>query len=156
AGLRARLEQLQADLDAAADADAIREHQRLQQLDSTANELVAAATEGSERRRREEAALGLALSNAGVSVDRATDYIGSRHHGIGRVPRTRLREAERELNRAHDLRDSQPDEALRAANRARSLAEDAYKSARGDFGDYDRRHGRGRGGAWRGAGGLIA
>jgi len=156
AGLRARLDRLQGDLDAPPDADAIREHQRLQQLDSTANELVAAATEGAERRRREEAALRLALNNAGVSVDRATDYIGSRRHGIGRVPRTRLREAERELNRAHDLRDSQPDEALRAANRARQLAEDAYSAARGDFGDFDRQHGGGLGGEWGSAGELIA
>ncbi|MPZ98645.1 MAG: hypothetical protein GEU80_04750 [Dehalococcoidia bacterium] len=164
--LRARLDKLDARMSAAPPGDdLVREYRQLQQVDSAANALLAAATEGAESRNREETAVRLAIRSAETQVNRAEAFLESRRHGIGRVPRTRITDAERELDRARDLATEQPQEALAAATRAGELADDAYEMARQEFGAYDERHGGGRvvtrggtlpgGGGW-GGGGMLA
>jgi hypothetical protein len=133
------------------DRDVVAEYRRLQQADSEANALVAAATEGLERRRREETALRHALRSAEQRVDRAAAFIESRRSGVGRVPRTRLHEAERELDRAHEYAELDTAAALQAANRASELAELAYELARDEFGEHDRR----AGGVWGDPGAMM-
>lgn len=166
--LLARLTSVEA-LDAAASEapDVLAEYHRLQEADTAANELVAAASEGLERRRREEAALEHALHNAELELEQASSFISGRHHGVGRVPRTRLTEARRQLERARALRVREPSGALAAANRATQLAVQAYELAEEEFAEYDRRQGGGRviiggypggiggGGRWGGDAGSI-
>ncbi len=123
--------------------DALVEYQRLQEADEAANEVLAAATEGVEQRRREEAALRHALHSAELEVDRAESYIAGRRHGVGRVPRTRLTEARRALEDAHARSAEDPPGALKAAQRARQLATQASDAARREFDDYDERFGGG-------------
>jgi hypothetical protein len=151
--LHTRLSAVEASLQSHGDRehDVIAEYRRLQEVDSAANALVAAATEGAQRREREVTALRHALRNAETRVDRAAAFIEGRRAGVGRVPRTRLREAEHQLDRAHQLVDADPPAALEAANRANELAEQAYELARDEFGDYDRR----AGGVWGDPGAML-
>ncbi|MDA0301255.1 MAG: hypothetical protein O2822_01900, partial [Chloroflexi bacterium] len=72
AAVRTRLSALRAALDAAGatSLDVIAEYRRLQEADTTANDIVAASSAGVERRQREDAALRLALRTAEMRIER--------------------------------------------------------------------------------------
>ena len=84
------------------------------------------------------AAVDASIVAAHAEVDRAADFIGTRRGGVRRTARTRLAEAERLLEQAEALRDSEPKRALEAARRADKLAGEAYTSASMDFARWDR------------------
>jgi uncharacterized membrane protein YgcG len=116
-----------------------------------ANELLAAAREDAEQRAKFAAAVDASLTTAAATVDRVADYIAARRGGVGRMARTRLSEAERQLETARALRERDPDGALQAARRAEALAGQAYSAAGSDF-DRWNQGGPGWGGR-RGGGG---
>jgi len=79
------------------------------------------------------AALQASLASARADVDRAADFIATRRSGVGRRARTRLAEAERSLETALGLRDSDPNAAMDHARQAERMAEEAYSLAAADF-----------------------
>jgi hypothetical protein len=113
-----------------------------------ADELLAAARQDAEQRARFAAAVDASLATAAATVDRAADYIATRRGGVGRTPRTRLSEAERQLEAARALRDRDPNAALQAARRAEQLADEAYSEAGTDFDRWNQ-----GGPGWGGRGG---
>lgn len=114
-------------------ADLISAYRLAREAEADAEEALAAIRAGEERLRRQQAAVDAELRAAGLALDRAADFIGTRRHGMLRRSRTRLSEAERMLSEAHSLRDADPAAAVEAARRAAVLAEDAYRLARAEF-----------------------
>ena len=113
-----------------------------------ADELLAAARQDAEGRAKFAAAVDASLTTAAATVDRSADYIAARRGGVGRTARTRLSEAERQLETARSLRDRDPNAALEAARRAQQLADEAYSAAGNDFDAWNQ-----GGPGWGGRGG---
>ncbi len=103
-----------------------------------ATELLATVRSDVAQQARFIAAVDASIVAAHAEVDRAADFIGTRRGGVKRTARTRLAEAERLLEQAEALRDSEPKRALEAARRADKLAGEAYTSASMDFARWDR------------------
>ncbi|HWR84912.1 MAG TPA: TPM domain-containing protein, partial [Rhodoglobus sp.] len=76
--------------------------------------------------------LDATLSTARSQVTGAAEYIATRRGGIGDAARTRLAEAERQLEQAHRLAGSDPVTALAAASQALTLAGRAQELARSE------------------------
>ena len=121
------------------------------QANATADSIVAAIKEEAARVARRQAVLDGAIRSAAMAVARATDFVETRRGGVGREARTRLVEAQRQLDQATAGQSSDPDGALKAAQRAQSLANDAYLIASQDFTNFDQQGPPGGGGANLGA-----
>jgi len=93
--------------------------------------------EGEERRAKAFAAADAAVMAAAQAVDRASDYIAARRHGVGRIPRTRLADAQAALDQARNLRDTDPATSLSQAQKALAQADEAYRLASDEFGETD-------------------
>jgi hypothetical protein len=106
------------------------------QANSIADEILATAKQEDERRAQQTRLLEAQLRQAQMSYDRAADYLAPRRRGVGTTARTRLAEAERHLERAHELAQEDPRAAMGEAQRAQQLAEDAYNSAHDDIDSY--------------------
>lgn len=119
--------------------DLVLAYRLAREAESEAEQVVARVQEGEQRRAKERAAVDSGIRAAELALDRASDFIAARRHGIGRRPRTALSEAEAALDEARRLRDSDPAGALRAAKRATQLADEAYTRARNDFTTVDQR-----------------
>ncbi|HEX6140088.1 MAG TPA: TPM domain-containing protein [Candidatus Limnocylindria bacterium] len=118
--------------------DVVLAHRLATEAEAGGDRVVAAVREGQERRTKELAAFDAQLRGAAESLDRASDFIAARRHGVGRRPRTRLSEAESALSRARSLRDGDPAAAAEEARRASALADDAYRLASEEFDEVDR------------------
>jgi len=121
------------------------------QANATADSIVAAVREEAARVARRQAVLDGAIRSAAMAVARATDFVETRRGGVGREARTRITEAQRQLDLATTSQSSNPDAALQAAQRAQSLANDAYLIASQDFTNFDHQGPPGGGGANLGA-----
>jgi uncharacterized membrane protein YgcG len=86
---------------------------------------------------RRHAAATSTIQTASAEVDRAAMFIASRRRGVGEVARTRLAEATRHLAIANELIATDVTTAQTEAQRALSLAQDAYRQAQDDFSDWD-------------------
>jgi hypothetical protein len=113
-----------------------------------ADNLLAGARQDAEQRARFVAALDSTIASARAHIDRAEDFVVGRRGGIGRTARTRLAEAQRQLEEAVALRGTDPRQAMEAAQRAERLADEAYQSAGSDFDSWNR-----GGPSWGGQGG---
>ncbi|MGI8930483.1 MAG: TPM domain-containing protein [Candidatus Limnocylindria bacterium] len=113
--------------------DVIKAYRLAREAEAAADAVLATVQAGEEARARAIAALDVELQAATLSVDRAEDFVGGRHHGVGRQPRTRLSEARLSLERALALRDRDLPAASEAAKRARTLADQAYEDASSQF-----------------------
>lgn len=105
-----------------------------QEANAAADAVLASVREAQARRQREEAAFSATLSRADTAYRQASDYVESRRTAMGREPRTRLAEAERRLEAARSLADTDLDRAAAEARAAEKLAGDAMNSAQRDFG----------------------
>ena len=112
---------------------------RIAAAESIADELVAGVREAEEAVRRHAAMLEGAIASARAKVEIARDYVATRRHGVGSTARVRAAEAERHLEAAMTLRDSDPQAALGEARRAEQLAEEARQLASRDFDGWDQR-----------------
>jgi hypothetical protein len=92
-----------------------------------------------ERDRAARETLAHTMVSAQARLTSASDYVRARRGGIQAEARTRLGEAERNLEEAESLRLSDPSGALNRANQAIRLAEDAQRMASGDVDDFARR-----------------
>ena len=102
-----------------------------------ADEVLLAVREEIATRQRALVAAESSVRTATVAVDRAADFIASRRRGVGRRARTRLAEAERNLQTAAALQPTDPGGALTTARTAERLANEAYQLAAEDFNDWD-------------------
>ena len=110
-----------------------------------AAELEADVRADAEQAAKFAAAVSSSIHAAQAEVDRAADFVATRRTGVGRRARTRLAEAERLLEQALSLHETDPKTALARAQRADKLAGEAYTLASLDFARWD----AGRGGPTR-------
>ena len=103
---------------------------------AAADEALAAVRQDAEQQARYLEALDTSLASAQAEVEQVADYIAIRRGAVGRRARTRIAEAEAQLDHAFALRDTDPERALRAAQRAEEMAEEAYDLAGDDFGQW--------------------
>ncbi|WP_026533481.1 TPM domain-containing protein [Arthrobacter sp. H41] len=122
-----------------------------------------------EQSRRAKDSLHHALMAAQSRISGTEDYIRARRGGVGSEARTRLAEAERNLEYAIEIQGSDPVSALTHAQQAALLADQAAQLAEQDvsgfggrgmagYGGYGGRRGDGMGGALLGGillGGLL-
>ena len=113
--------------------DLVLAYQLAREAKATADAVLARVKAGEEQRARSLAAADAALGGAAQRIDQASDFISARHHGVGRIPRTRLADAQTALDRARSLRDSDPAGSLAAAQKAAAQADEAYRQAADDF-----------------------
>ena len=88
--------------------------------------------EADEQRRRAEALLDSLLGQVDSQIRATNQFIETRRGAVGPEARTRLSEAIRHLGNAHQLRPSDPVQALAAAQLAQQLATQAQTMARQD------------------------
>ncbi len=138
---------------AARDDDPLRAYEQARGAESAAVQAVALAHAAVERRERETTAARAALRTATAVYDRAADYLAVRRQGVGREARTRIQEAERHLDRARALLDTDPATAADEAREAERLAAEAYRLASRDFDSYDQYRGPFGRGPYGGGGG---
>ncbi|MHA6620598.1 TPM domain-containing protein [Pseudonocardia sp. DLS-67] len=96
---------------------------------------IADAREAAERERKAVAALAQAVITARSGVAAAEDFVGTRRGAVGAQARTRLAEAHRHLEQAGG---PDPVAALREAQHADALAQDALRLARRDVSQWSR------------------
>ena len=111
--------------------------ERATQANQAADAIIAGLREAEAQRVRRLQVAGAAVASARGHVDRATDYIPTRRHGVGREARTRAAEAALRLEEAERLADTDPEAAVTAAQRATRLADEAYRLAAAEFDSWD-------------------
>lgn len=89
-----------------------------------------------DRARSARETLTHTLVSAQASLTTASDYVWARRGGVGAQARTQLAEAERHLQIAQQLQESDPERALNEANQSIRLAEDAQRSATADVDQF--------------------
>ena len=109
---------------------------------ASAAKLLADLRSDAEQEARLAAALASSLLAAATEIDRAARFIGTRSAGMGRRARTRLAEAQRLLDQAEAVRETEPKAALDLAQKADRFAEEAYSLASMDFTRWDGGGGR--------------
>jgi len=113
--------------------DLVLAYRLAKEAEAAADAALGRIKEGEERRSKAEAAADAALTAATQGVDRANDFISARRHGVGRIPRTRLADAQRALTHAQSLRDPDPEASLAEAQKALAQADEAYRLASEEF-----------------------
>lgn len=121
------------------EADPLGTFQRAVAADTALDRAVAVAGErelaADQLRRR----LEQATAAAQAQVRAAADFIDTRRGGIEATARTRLAEAQRNLARAQQLSDTEPQSALDSAQRAADLATRALHAAQADVRNWQDR-----------------
>ncbi|QJY45832.1 TPM domain-containing protein [Pseudonocardia broussonetiae] len=102
----------------------------LDEAGAALDEAIAAARVEQDRRRRTAAVLEQTLLTARSAVDAAEDFVTTHRGAVDATARTRLAEAKRHLENARNGQD--PAEALREAQQADSLAQEALRLAQSD------------------------
>ncbi|GAA4553003.1 TPM domain-containing protein [Pseudonocardia xishanensis] len=116
----------------------------LEEASVALDQAIADAREAAERARRAAAALDQALIPARAAVSAAADFVATRRGAVGTQARTRLAEAQRHLAAATAGGD--PVVALREAQQAEAMANQALDLARSDVNQWSGGGGGGRGG----------
>jgi hypothetical protein len=105
---------------------------RLDEAGTALDGALADAQEAREAGERAAAQLDRTLLAARSGIAAAADFISTRRGAVGSDARTRLAEAQRRLDTAVGLARSAPVDALREAQQADALAQDALRLARDD------------------------
>lgn len=118
------------------------------------DELLTGIRDQQQQALRAQAALQQALSGAQATIATAKDFIAARRGGVGSEARTRLSEAQRNLDYAASIADSDPSNALAYAQQAQSLAKQSIQYAQNDVDSFGGGggYGGGRGGGSMGGG----
>jgi len=116
----------------------------LEEANAALDQAIADAREAAERTRRAAAALDQALIPARAAVSAAADFVSTRRGAVGTQARTRLAEAQRHLAAATAGGD--PVVALREAQQAEAMANQALDLARSDVSRWSGGGGGGGGG----------
>lgn len=126
---------------------------RLEQVDAEIDAAIQGARDAAEQAARAEAQLSRSLFAARAQVRAAEDYLVARRGAVGSEARTRLAEAGRLLVEAEATAPSNPAAALATAQRAEQLARTALSLAEQDVGGFGGAMGGGFGGQMGGTGG---
>ncbi|HJB63907.1 MAG TPA: TPM domain-containing protein [Candidatus Microbacterium pullistercoris] len=110
--------------------------QELDRANEQMDAAIGSAREAAEARRRLEQQLDQAIRQATGQLSSADTLVRTLRGGVGSSARARLAQARTLLDRAHDLRSTDPDSALRDARRARDIAHQAASAARADVRRY--------------------
>jgi uncharacterized membrane protein YgcG len=102
-----------------------------------ADAALVATREAALERSRLLAAVDATIATAQSDIDQVARFVATRRSAVGRAARTRLAEAERQLQASVVQRDTDPEAAIAIARRAEQLAEEAYSLASRDFTDWD-------------------
>lgn len=113
-------------------ADPLGTFTRLTKADAELDQLLAGVHEQQEAAERLARALEQALFTAQSRVKAVSDFIETRRGSIGPEARTRLAEAQRQLQAAESKRSDNPNEAVAHANGASTLAAQAQGLANDD------------------------
>ncbi|NVM97538.1 TPM domain-containing protein [Arthrobacter sp. SDTb3-6] len=114
------------------------------------DELLTGIRDQQQQALRAQASLQQTIAAAQAHISAAQDFIAARRGGVGTEARTRLSEAQRNLEYAMAIADKDPANALTYAQQAQSLAQQAIQYAQQDV---DRFGGGGFGGGYGGRGG---
>ena len=107
-----------------------------------------------EQIRRAQASLQQSIMSAQAQISATSDYITARRGGVGTEARTRLAEAQRNLDYALSISRTDPVTALQYAQQAHTLAAQAAQLAQSDVDSFGyANQGYGRGGMFGGGGG---
>jgi uncharacterized membrane protein YgcG/tetratricopeptide (TPR) repeat protein len=136
--------------------DPIAAIRRIQEADGSLDRALADVRDQRQRAQRARASLDQAVLAARSEIAATQDFITTRRGAVGSEARTRLAEAQRHLDQAVELSESDPESALARAQQADALAEQAGQLARADVGAYSTPGGGGVfGGGGGGLGGAI-
>jgi hypothetical protein len=116
---------------------------RLEEADAALEQSLQTARDEQTRARRAAEALDQALLTARAAVAAGGDFISTRRGAVGSTARTRLAEAERHLAAAERQAGSDPTAALRAAQTADRLAQQALAEAEADVQRWSQQTGYG-------------
>ncbi len=113
-------------------ADPLGSFAKLSKADADLDRLLSTVAEEQATAERLNRSLDQALFTAQARVRGVSDYIDTRRGSIGAEARTRLSEAERHLQAAHDRKSANVAEAIAYANAASTLAANAQSLANAD------------------------
>jgi hypothetical protein len=105
---------------------------QLEEADIALEQALAVARDAEQRARRAAASLDQALLTARSGIAAAGDFISTRRGAVGPEARTRLAEAQRHLDLALAQGRTDPVGALREAQQADALAQQALQRAQAD------------------------
>jgi chromosome segregation ATPase len=117
---------------ASGSADPLGAFTRLTKADAELDRLLATVAEEQAAAERLNRAFEQASFTAQSRIHAVSDYIDTRRGSIGPEARTRLAEASRPLQAAHDRRETDINEAITRANTAATLADQAQSLANDD------------------------
>lgn len=126
---------------------------RLEQVDAEIDAAIQGARDAAEQEARARAQLDRSLAAARAQVHAAEDYLVTRRGAVGAEARTRLAEAGRLLVQAETTAPSDPAGALAIAQRADQLARSAMSLAQQDVGGFGGSMGGSMGGGFGGGSG---
>ncbi|WP_157631933.1 coiled-coil domain-containing protein [Catelliglobosispora koreensis] len=135
----ARAEQTIADIRtelAAPKSDPVSALRRVETVAGDLNATLGGIRDAAARAQQARTVLDQAMFSARSAIDSLTDFITTRRGAIGSQARTRLMEAQRQLDQASALAASDPVAALSSAQRASELAERATEAARNDLNQW--------------------
>ncbi|WP_427171662.1 TPM domain-containing protein [Arthrobacter sp. 92] len=154
AGVEAALAQVKAEIQAGK-IDPIATLARVEGAHQSLDQSLTGIRDQQEQARRAQASLQQTVMSAQAQISATSDYITARRGGVGPEARTRLAEAQRNLDYALSISRNDPVTALTYAQQAHALAAQAAQLAQGDvdqFGGFANQ-GYGRGGMFGGGGG---
>ncbi len=159
ADAKAAAEEALRNAQATKDTDPLGSFSKVIEADAKLDAVLAEAQEAKQQADRARARLAQDLTAAQSQVTAAADFISTRRGAVGAEARTRLSEAQRYLQAAQQLADSDPSQALQHAQAATQLASRALWSAQADVNRYhdDQRPPSGgtRGGGGNAAGAIL-
>lgn len=129
--------------------------QQVETAHTNLDQLLSGIRDQQQQAQRAQASLQQAIMNAQAQISSAQDYIAARRGGVGAEARTRIAEAQRNLDYALSIQRSDPVSALTYANQAITLAQQATQLAQSDvdgFGLANSGYGGGYGNRGEGGG----
>ncbi|MEV7131605.1 TPM domain-containing protein [Arthrobacter sp. NPDC093128] len=155
AGVEAALAQVKTEIQGGK-IDPIATLERVETVHQALDQSLSGIRDQQEQARRAQASLQQTIMSAQAQISATSDYITARRGGVGTEARTRLAEAQRNLDYALSISRNDPVTALTYAQQAHALAAQAAQLAQGDvdsFGYANQGYGRGGGGMFGGGGG---
>lgn len=153
AGVEAALAQVKAEIQGGK-IDPIATLERVETAHQALDQSLSGIRDQQEQARRAQASLQQTIMSAQAQISATSDYITARRGGVGTEARTRLAEAQRNLDYALSISRNDPVTALTYAQQAHALAAQAAQLAQGDVDSFGyANQGYGRGGGMFGGGG---
>lgn len=157
AGVEAALARVKSEIQSGK-IDPIATLERVESAHQALDQALGGIRDQQEQARRAQASLQQTIMSAQAQISATSDYITARRGGVGTEARTRLAEAQRNLDYALSISRTDPVTALTYAQQAHALAAQAAQLAQSDvdsFGYANQGYGQGygRGGMFGGGGG---